>query len=103
MGEDIIEPFLRVRRVGFPVTDGTAQTAELFHGVQVIAVVTDTAHPGNGLAVPGENADRQTVGNGKDFRLQAVSPQHSADAFLHAEGLRAAHGQLIAQICGKVQ
>ena len=103
VGEDIVEPFLPLRRVWFSVADSTAQTAELLHRVQIIAVMADAAHPGNGLAVPGENADRQTVGNGKDFRLQAVSPQHSADAFLHAEGLRAAHGQLIAQVCSEVQ
>ena len=65
-------------------------------------MAADAAHPGDGQALFGQHRDDEIVGNGKDLGIQSVGGQHPADAFLHPEGLRAAHGQLIAQIAGKV-
>ena len=92
--------FLRLRRL---TAIGATQAAEFFYRVQIVAVGSDAAHPGDGGAVLHHDGDDQVIGNGEHFRRDAVAAQHPADAFLHPERLRAAHGKLIAKIRGKIQ
>jgi hypothetical protein len=59
-------------------------------------VITDAAHPSHGFAFGGFDADGQAVWNGENLGLDAVSHQNPIHAFLYPEGLRTAHGQLVA-------
>ena len=81
---------------------GTAQSTEFFHPVHVVAVVADPAHPGQGGALIGANGDHNIVGDGKNIGIHAVGGQDPGDAFLHPEGLRTAHGQLVPQVDGQI-
>ena len=65
-------------------------------------MVADAAHPGDRRAVGQKHGDSQIIGDGKNLGVEAVGRQNPADAFLHPEGFRPAHGQLIAQITGKI-
>ena len=89
-------------RVGTGFTDTAAEGTEAFQSVQVISVVADAPHSGDRRAVGQKHGDSQIIGDGKNLGVEAVGRQNPADAFLHPEGFRSAHGQLIAQITGKI-
>jgi len=89
--------------IGPAVAVGTAEAAEFFHGIQIVAVVADPAHPADGLAVFRYDGDSQIIGNGENLGLNAVGGKAAADAFFHTEGFGSGHGQFIAQIGGHIQ
>ena len=103
LGTDDLQPPLGFLRLRPTAAIGAAQAAEFFHRVQVVAMGTDAAHPGDGGAILHHDGDDQIIGNGEHFRRNAIAAQHPADAFLHPEGLRTAHGKLIAKVGGKIQ
>ena len=79
-------------------TDTLAETND-----EIVAVETDSAHTGVGLAIGLDKADDQAVRDGKDFCLELVGRHNAGDALLHAEGFCASHGKLIAQIDTKIK
>ena len=66
-------------------------------------MVADAAHTGNGFPFLIHDGDGQVIGNGKDLRMDTVGRHGTQDAFLHPEGFRTRHGQLIAKIHGQIQ
>ena len=56
----------------------------------------DAPHEHQRLAVGCLQTDGYAVGDGEHLTLHAVGPQDAVDGVLHAEGLRAGHGQVIA-------
>ena len=76
--------------------DAAAQGVELFELFEVVAVEADAPQHHQGLAVGGLQADGDAVGDGEHLALDAVGAENAVDGVLHAEGLRAGHGQVIA-------
>ena len=96
--EHLLGPF-RLRPLG---AEPPGQGIEPLHGVQVVAVKTDPPHPCDGLLLRGENTDDQVPRHRRHLRLQAIGLQDPPDRILHPVGLRAADGQMVAQVRGEV-
>lgn len=100
------QPLLRRSRLRPFGADFPAQRVQPLHGLEIVPMEADALHDAQRLAVRGLETDDETVRNGKDLALDSVGQQQPPDAVLHAEGLRTAHGQLIAQprrqICQKI-
>ena len=100
---DLIQPPKALLGIRPAVAQGAAEPAEFFHAVQIVSMISDPAHPGDGGTVLRADADHEIIGDREGLAVDAVAVQDPADALLYPEGLRAAHGQLIAQIHRQIQ
>ena len=99
----VLQPVQQLRGFRMAVADGPAQIAVHLHGVQIVAVGADAAHPGHGISGCGDDADGQAVGDGEGLGIVAVGFQYPLDGLLHTECLGAGHGQTVAQCGGSFQ
>ena len=102
-GTNHLQPLDTLGGIGLAVAVSTAEAAVFFHSVQVIAMDTDSPHPGQNGAVLGFDADDEVIGNGKHFGFHTVGGKYPADTFFHPEGFRAAHGQLVTKVGGHIK
>ena len=94
-GQRLVKPCHGLVHLRTLRADAAAQGVELLHGLQIVAVEVDTFHEHQGLAVGRLQTDRDAVGDGEHLTLHTIGPQDAVDGVLHAERLRAGHGQMI--------
>ena len=80
-----------------------AQSIELLHRIQIVAVEADALHDGQGLAVGGLEADGQAVGDGEHLTLDAVGTKNTPYGILHPKGLCAADGETVSHLCSQIR
>ena len=89
-----------VRRFG---ADAAAERVEALHRVEIVSVEAHAAHDHQGLSARALKTEHHTVRDDKRLTLHTVGAEHALHRFFYAEGLRAADGKLIADLCRQIR
>ena len=102
-GLRLLQPLHRYLHLRGLPADAAAQSIELLHRIQIVAVEADALHDGQGLAVGGLEADGQAVGDGEHLTLDAVGTKNTPYGILHPKGLCAADGETVSHLCSQIR